>query len=656
MSPRLGGDLDMTRVKKSPRRSPMMIPSANSLATVNENSASQREDSASQREDYPLGVMATPMPASHEWHGDIDMADHIGSVDLVDEGDVLPNVDFEMDVTFDDEGLNTLERIFLLTKSDFPFHRAYVARVLGDLLYEIDPCETVEYILPLLAGFSMDDDDSVKEAFASELHRILWYFFSNCRIVEDPDEGNLSGVEYSPQTETVTVTSEGVNVVPKPDPTDVAANEVVDPRVTAVAFAAGPASGSSGAPSRSTPSSVPFGDDTPATTMSDTPSSIEMLITPPPMVSPFSDDIDPEKTWANDSGPLVDRPTLPVNFFTPLLGTLLLSMNTTTSDSIRRSMVHMIGRLRRKVPMDPQTWGQGATDVEPDERKMYLTQNGPHSHDLRPFDQASRTLVETELLQGIIVGMGQLSTELPEGLFSGSPEDGQHILDSYAEFQSPKMRDAVQTGDMDQADIFREQLVAEADAGRATSMNLIGSLCEYYTGEELVNIGFVHEVLRTADGDALARAEGAIALNYLAKGALSEHVQPMVSTVSLLDNKADQVLQIDLFETLMLDDVDHVRQSICVALPTLCKRIDSPDYRRSFAVKAVKILTESGEDVRFAALEVLGDVIYSFIDDSRGPPAELLEIYTADTMETEDEDGLWDVVASFNVCDELSFT
>lgn len=100
---------------------------------------------------------------------------------LVDEGDVLPangSQIAEMDVTFDDEGLNTLERIFLLSRSEYAFHRAYVARVLGDLLSDVDPCESVEYVLPLISSFSLDEDDSVKEAFAVDLHRILWYFFS----------------------------------------------------------------------------------------------------------------------------------------------------------------------------------------------------------------------------------------------------------------------------------------------------------------------------------------------------------------------------------------------------------------------------------------------------------------------------------------------
>jgi hypothetical protein len=86
-----------------------------------------------------------------------------------------------MDVTFDDEGLNTLERIFLLSRSEYAFHRAYVARVLGDLLGDVDPCESVEYVLPLISAFSLDEDESVKEAFAADLHRILWYFFTVSR-------------------------------------------------------------------------------------------------------------------------------------------------------------------------------------------------------------------------------------------------------------------------------------------------------------------------------------------------------------------------------------------------------------------------------------------------------------------------------------------
>lgn len=35
--------------------------------------------------------------------------------------------------------------------------RAYIARMLGDLLEDVDPCETVEYVIPLLNGFAVDE-------------------------------------------------------------------------------------------------------------------------------------------------------------------------------------------------------------------------------------------------------------------------------------------------------------------------------------------------------------------------------------------------------------------------------------------------------------------------------------------------------------------
>lgn len=129
---------------------------------------------------FPSSGHQPTAPSEFPFHGDAGT----GSAILVDEGDMVPqqaNVMAEMDVAFDDEGLSTLERIFLLSRSEYAFHRAYVARVLGDLLGDVDPCESVEYVLPLISGFSLDDDDTVKEAFAADLHRILWYFFTVSR-------------------------------------------------------------------------------------------------------------------------------------------------------------------------------------------------------------------------------------------------------------------------------------------------------------------------------------------------------------------------------------------------------------------------------------------------------------------------------------------
>lgn len=100
----------------------------------------------------------------------------------------------------------------------------------------------------------------------------------------------------------------------------------------------------------------------------------------------------------------------------------------------------------------------------------------------------------------------------------------------------------------------------------------------------------------------------------------------------------------------MEDPTDHVRQSICLSLPAIAKRIEDKTYRREFTVRAVQTLASSGDDVRCAILEMLGEVIYVFDDDPDGPPVDLLEVYMDDMIGDQPIiDGDWDVVAAFNV-------
>jgi serine/threonine-protein phosphatase 4 regulatory subunit 1 len=628
VSPTSGqGDADLIRVRKSPRRSPLVEPITPRLPTPPPLS------------DTPSDIPAPPdtpaLPSSLIWRGDLDL-DHMGEVNLVDEGDILPNVDIQMDVTFDDEGLNTLERIFLLSKSEYPFHRAYVARVLGDLLADVDPCESVEYVLPLLSGFSMDEDETVKEGFASELHRILWYFFSTCRLVEEEraeeEIPESMGIEHDPSTETVTITSNGVEVVETPTQEDVESVPVYEEtrRASASSLAIpdrASSVGSSLTQRTNTGFSVSTEGTTPASVYSETPSEAGTAFSPSAWVNPYAEDADPEKGWAKDSGPLVKAPTLPVNFFTPLLGALLLNANPMISDSVRSGLVSIVGRMRGKAELDAERWGLAAVGPEKDERRTFASQSGPHCHDLRPFSQQSKDLLEKELINGIIVGMGHLSTDLPESLFDIAEDDG-----------------AEEEG----ARLFLDQLLAEATAGRATSMNLIGAICEYFHGEECVDKGFLGEVLRCWDGDVAVRAEGAVALSCIAKIAPVEWVDPMVShSIPYGSEIADEV-QIDLFDHLANDETEHVRQSICLSLPALCRRIETPEVKKEFAVRAVIALSASGEDVKCALLEMMGEVIHSFESDAMGPPIELLKVYMEDQgMQGPDAD--YDIVASFNV-------
>jgi serine/threonine-protein phosphatase 4 regulatory subunit 1 len=97
------------------------------------------------------------------------------------------------------------------------------------------------------------------------------------------------------------------------------------------------------------------------------------------------------------------------------------------------------------------------------------------------------------------------------------------------------------------------------------------------------------------------------------------------------------------------DDVDHVRQSACLSLPALCRRIEDREHRRWFAVESMTHLIDSSEDVRCAALEMLGEIVYIFQKDEEGPPVELLQIYMDDTQMESGPDCDWDMVAAFNV-------
>ncbi|KAK8865709.1 hypothetical protein IAR55_000854 [Kwoniella newhampshirensis] len=625
-SPGRSNDPDSLRSKKSPRWSPpsVHIPTENIPDIDTESSGS----SSSNRPP----VSPLQMPETSLWFAESEHDAYNGDDEFVDEGDKLPQGETHMDVTFDDEGLNTLERIFLLSKSEYPFHRAYVARVLGDLLNDVDPCESVEYVLPLLSGFSMDDDETVKEAFASELHRILWYFYSTCKLLVDDGEGGMDGIEEPeesaavPETlplgrkETMTVTSEGMNIVPRPSPSEIAEDALVIGSHSSVSPSGiGTSSSISSSSSWNRPGSTSFSPatdeggldvNTPNSSLST--SSQETAFSPGLLINPHTEDDPGDFGFTKDVGALIDRPALSVSFFTPLVGSLLLNQNPVISESVRNGVVAVLGRLRGHGEIALETWGQASLQPELDERRTFATQNGPHQHDLRPFTSEAKATVEHELLHGIIIGMGQLSTELPELLLEDPDTADEELRDQEA---------------------FHLQLIQEATAGRATSMNLIGSVCEFYESSEVVRHGFFDEVLGAGDGDVPVRAEAAVAMSCLAKMAPVEQVYQMLP----------------LFEYFCEDENDHVKQSACLSLPALCRRIESLDYRRTFAIKAVQTLSACTEDVRCAALEMLGEVIHIFHDDPRGPPTELLDIYTDDSEVREGErDSDWDVVTMFN--------
>jgi len=77
--------------------------------------------------------------------------------------------DVAIDLVLDDEGLSTLEKIYLYSRSKASFHRIFIAHRLPEYLDHVTPQEAVEYVLPLLSGLAMDDGQSFFVGFLSEL-------------------------------------------------------------------------------------------------------------------------------------------------------------------------------------------------------------------------------------------------------------------------------------------------------------------------------------------------------------------------------------------------------------------------------------------------------------------------------------------------------
>ncbi|KAH8833851.1 armadillo-type protein [Flagelloscypha sp. PMI_526] len=88
----------------------------------------------------------------------------------------------------DDESLTALEKIYLFSRSKNSFHRVFIVHALPAFLDQISSQEAVDYVLPLLSGLAIDEEDSVREVLAQELGRIMWWFFVHCQVITELDD------------------------------------------------------------------------------------------------------------------------------------------------------------------------------------------------------------------------------------------------------------------------------------------------------------------------------------------------------------------------------------------------------------------------------------------------------------------------------------
>ncbi|KAH9945960.1 armadillo-type protein [Epithele typhae] len=301
------------------------------------------------------------------------------AVDLLVPASDLDGIDFG---DFDTDGCSALEKIYLFSQSQASFHRVFIAHALpgyllgsevsgGELLSrevieQITPGEAIVYVLPLLSRLAMDDDESVKEALAAELVPIIWWFVTHCKLVDDD------------------------SALPSP------------PAPTPLSSNASPGSERGSFPRPLTP-------------------QLDGHSTGPSAGFPSEDairDVHPE-------API----EVPVQVFTPILGTLLLSPNGIVGGSARYAVVELLRRLRRADdredgtrefagPTSERVPGQSRSRGSPTpSQQEYLEHDATLNVGL--FQREQRRLLEQELVYQVVIGMGRLDLE------ENTPEEPQ---------------------------------------------------------------------------------------------------------------------------------------------------------------------------------------------------------------------------------------
>lgn len=95
--------------------------------------------------------------------------------------------------------LSPLERLLKFSKSKMVLQRLVVTKEISSTIHEIDLLDAVEKVLPVIALLGKDTDDSVKEALAGELDKIIYFYYQNAPPLMDGVSNNLTSQIHIPR-------------------------------------------------------------------------------------------------------------------------------------------------------------------------------------------------------------------------------------------------------------------------------------------------------------------------------------------------------------------------------------------------------------------------------------------------------------------------
>ena len=383
------------------------------------------------------------------------------------------------------------------------------------------------------------------------------------------------------------------------------------------------------------------------------------------------------------------RPRLSVAVFTPLLCALLLNSNAAIAGSTQASIVHFFSRLQGFSILDAD---QIDTNTIPEEERQQQQQfssgkaqpkeafdldtalirdaaaRGEKRVALEGYDfgEGARKMVMDELLDHVALAIGNLNIEHTTHAKEEDSQNGhiEHhdsgddsVMDDVplTPNTASQSGDDLDTGDTEMSLDFLEDGIGsqeETQAGDATasldnvSMTMsdveeevaVGrmaciSLLAALGAEDLVSRSFlvdriVPEMVKFAsDHTFFVRKEVAVSMGALAKSIGYDVI------------KEQNLLAI--LETFCQDRIWHVRQAACLSLPNLFAQVPEGEVKRTKVVDIMRsFVGDVSRNVRVAALDIIGEMIYLFYEDGDGVPLELVRHFLGEAFDVDVKGGI----------------
>lgn len=534
------------------------------------------------------GLRMDDYEASHETgelHGNAmenglhDTASQDQQEELMQDG--IDSHDFDQ---LAEEGLSTLERIFLFAKSEMTYHRVLVSHSLADWVMEVELNEAVEFVIPLLNGLACDTNE-VCVSFAPQLHRVMWHFFRNCPLSE------LQHMHPTQATEKEEATRPFLSVA------------IFTPLLCALLL------NSNAAIANATQSSIVFfcARLQGVSLVGDTfePDDEEVTAQQP---SAFFDTktqdrrpFDSESAYIKDAASREDKRIMLEEYHFPDAAREMVL------EEILRNVGIAIGHLsgEDQQAMEKEVDGADQSTMSVDTNARPSEADELSSADHQEEQQASAESFENGMMIDPQIdpsywtqGDLESGTGPDSAMLSGTSMDGNSVTMSMEE---------------------------EVAVGRMASISLLAAL----GGEDLVPRTFLQndilsEMLALADDKTFfVRKEAAVSIGMLAQNIGQEQIE-----------KHD-ILSVLL--RLCQDNIWHVRQAACLSVPNLFAQIADSTTRRTKMVDVMRMfVTDSSRNVRVAALDIIGEVIYLFHEDPEGVPRQLIRHFLGQPFDTEE--------------------